>query len=73
MTEELLGLGDEVEALEAVIKETDDSANEPIDLLDARLTADAKVTRAGRRYARSDRWAALAGALDNWTNTGQLA
>jgi hypothetical protein len=73
MVQEALGLGDEVQALEAVVKETEEGLSEPIDLLQARLEADVRVQRTGPRYGRNERWAALNTALAEWAAEGRLA
>ncbi len=73
MVQDALGLGDEVQALEAVIRETEDAPSEPIDLLQARLEADVRVDRTGRRFGRNERWATLRGVLDSWAAEGRLA
>jgi hypothetical protein len=69
---ELLGLGDEVGALQVSVREAEEDPSEPLDLLEARLQADVPVERAGRRYGRNERWAALRQTLEVWAANGQL-
>jgi hypothetical protein len=72
MVQEALGFGDDIHALEAVIRETEDAPSEPLDLLEARLQSNVRVDLTGRRYARNERWAALSGALNDWAAEGRL-
>jgi hypothetical protein len=69
---EMIGLGDEIGTLEVIVKEVEEAPSEPLDLLDARLQIEVSVERAGRRYGRNERWAALTHALDTWAAQRQL-
>jgi hypothetical protein len=69
---EMMGLREEIGTLEVIVKEVEEAPSEPLDLLDARLQIEMSVERTGRRYGRSERWAALTRALDTWTAQGQL-
>ena len=73
MVSELLGLRDDVSAIQIMGMETEDSPQEPLDLLEARLEADPPVVKTGRRYGRQERWAALMQTFDIWHGNGQLS
>jgi hypothetical protein len=67
---DLMGARDDVDALNITAQETEDSPKEAIDFIEARLEADIPVARVGRRYGRSERWAALRQAYDTWNTNG---
>jgi len=70
---DLLGLRENVAQLSVVAKETEDSPNEAVDFLEARLRADIPVPLgAGRRYGRDARLQALRQAFETWRANGQL-
>jgi hypothetical protein len=70
---DLLGVRDEVYDLKITAQENEDAPKEPVDFIEARLEADIPVVRAGRRYGRPERWAALRQAFDTWAANGQFA
>ena len=69
---DLLGARDDVYDLNITAQETEDSSKEPVDFIEARLEADIPVARVGRRYGRTERWAALKQAYDIWTTNGNF-
>jgi hypothetical protein len=70
---ELLGLRDDVTSIQVTGMDSEESPQEPIDLLEARLEADPPVIRTGRRYGRAERWDALMSTFNIWHGNGQLS